>query len=226
LNAETPTAKTVAIIMDGNARWAQEHGMPILEGHRRGAGALKQTVKDAVRIGLSELTVYAFSTENWSRPRAEVDGLMAMFAELIASETPELNEQGVRMRFIGRRAQVSEELQRQMGWAEETTKTNEKMTLFVAFNYGGRAEILDAAERYDGGGEEAFAALLYAPEMSEPDLVIRTSGEERLSNFLIWQSAYSELVFTDLLWPDFDIEALQAAVQEFASRKRRFGARG
>ncbi|MGB2850275.1 MAG: polyprenyl diphosphate synthase [Solirubrobacterales bacterium] len=226
MNAETPTAKTVAIIMDGNARWAQEHGMPILEGHRRGAGALKQTVKDAVRIGLSELTVYAFSTENWSRPRAEVDGLMAMFAELIASETPELNEQGVRMRFIGRRAQVSEELQRQMGWAEETTKTNEKMTLFVAFNYGGRAEILDAAERYDGGGEEAFAALLYAPEMSEPDLVIRTSGEERLSNFLIWQSAYSELVFTDLLWPDFDIEALQAAVQEFASRKRRFGARG
>ncbi|TFG72823.1 MAG: di-trans,poly-cis-decaprenylcistransferase [Solirubrobacterales bacterium] len=216
----------MAIIMDGNARWAQEHGMPILEGHRRGAGALKQTVKDAVRIGLSELTVYAFSTENWSRPRAEVDGLMAMFAELIASETPELNEQGVRMRFIGRRAQVSEELQRQMGWAEETTKTNEKMTLFVAFNYGGRAEILDAAERYDGGGEEAFAALLYAPEMSEPDLVIRTSGEERLSNFLIWQSAYSELVFTDLLWPDFDIEALQAAVQEFASRKRRFGARG
>ena len=151
---------------------------------------------------------------------------MAMFAELIASETPELNEQGVRMRFIGRRAQVSEELQRQMGRAEETTKTNEKMTLFVAFNYGGRAEILDAAERYDGGGEEAFAALLYAPEMSEPDLVIRTSGEERLSNFLIWQSAYSELVFTDLLWPDFDIEALQAAVQEFASRKRRFGARG
>ncbi len=226
MNAETPTAKTVAIIMDGNARWAQEHGMPILEGHRRGAGALKQTVKDAVRIGLSELTVYAFSTENWSRPRAEVDGLMAMFAELIASETPELNEQGVRMRFIGRRAQVSEELQRQMGRAEETTKTNEKMTLFVAFNYGGRAEILDAAERYDGGGEEAFAALLYAPEMSEPDLVIRTSGEERLSNFLIWQSAYSELVFTDLLWPDFDIEALQAAVQEFASRKRRFGARG
>ncbi|MGB6424276.1 MAG: polyprenyl diphosphate synthase [Solirubrobacterales bacterium] len=226
MNAETPTAKTVAIIMDGNARWAQEHGMPILEGHRRGAGALKQTVKDAVRIGLSELTVYAFSTENWSRPKAEVDGLMAMFAELIASETPELNEQGVRMRFIGRRAQVSEELQRQMGRAEETTKTNEKMTLFVAFNYGGRAEILDAAERYDGGGEEAFAALLYAPEMSEPDLVIRTSGEERLSNFLIWQSAYSELVFTDLLWPDFDIEALQAAVQEFASRKRRFGARG
>ncbi|MBK5115339.1 MAG: di-trans,poly-cis-decaprenylcistransferase [Thermoleophilia bacterium] len=216
----------MAIIMDGNARWAQEHGMPILEGHRRGARALKQTVKDAVRIGLSELTVYAFSTENWSRPKAEVDGLMAMFAELIASETPELNEQGVRMRFIGRRAQVSEELQRQMAWAEETTKTNEKMALFVAFNYGGRAEILDAAERYDGGGEEAFAALLYAPEMSEPDLVIRTSGEERLSNFLIWQSAYSELVFTDLLWPDFDIEALRAAVQEFASRKRRFGARG
>lgn len=226
MNAEAPTAKSVAIIMDGNARWAQEQGLPILEGHRVGAQTLKQTVKDAVQLGLSELTVYAFSTENWSRPKAEVDGLMVMFAELIASETPELNEQGVRMRFIGRRAEVSEDLQQQMAWAEETTKANEKLALFVAFNYGGRAEVLDAAERYEGGGEEAFAALLYAPEMSEPDLVIRTSGEERLSNFLIWQSAYSELVFTDLLWPDFSIETLQRALQEFASRKRRFGARG
>lgn len=225
MNAEAPTARSVAIIMDGNARWAQEQGLPILEGHRAGAQTLKQTVKDAVQLGLSELTVYAFSTENWSRPRAEVDGLMVMFAELIASETPELNEQGVRMRFIGRRGEVSEDLQRQMAWAEETTKANETLALFVAFNYGGRAEILDAAERYEGGGEEAFEKLLYAPEMSEPDLLIRTSGEERLSNFLIWQSAYSELVFTELLWPDFDIGALQAALDEFASRKRRFGAR-
>jgi undecaprenyl diphosphate synthase len=151
---------------------------------------------------------------------------MAMFAELIESETPELHEQGVRMRFIGRRDEVSAALQRRMAEAEKTTAPNSRLKLFVAFNYGGRAEILDAAERYSGGGEDAFAALLYAPEMSDPDLVIRTSGEERLSNFLLWQSAYSELVFADVLWPDFGIEDLQAAVQEFASRKRRFGARG
>ncbi len=211
--------------MDGNARWAKQRGLAILEGHREGARALKQIVKDAARLGLAELTVYAFSTENWSRPRAEVEGLMAMFAELIATETPELDEEGVRMRFVGRREQVSAELQRQMNWAEEKTDGNERMTLFVAFNYGGRAEILDAAERYEGGGEEAFSKLLYAPEMSEPDLLIRTSGEERLSNFLLWQSAYSELIFTELLWPDFDLGALQAALAEFASRKRRFGAR-
>jgi undecaprenyl diphosphate synthase len=221
-----PAASTVAIIMDGNARWAAEHGVPTLEGHRQGAKTLKRTVMNAVEIGLSELTVYAFSTENWSRPADEVEGLMAMFAELIESETPELDDEGVRMRFIGRRDEVSEELRERMGWAEERTAGNERMTLFVAFNYGGRAEILDAAERYEGGGEEAFAKLLYAPEMSEPDLLIRTSGEERLSNFLLWQSAYSELVFSDLLWPDFDMAALQAAVHEFASRKRRFGARG
>ncbi|HKJ35153.1 MAG TPA: polyprenyl diphosphate synthase [Solirubrobacterales bacterium] len=225
MSAEPPAATKVAIIMDGNARWATERGLPILEGHRRGAQTLKQIVKDAVRIGLDELTVYAFSTENWSRPRAEVEGLMAMFAELIESETPELDEQGVRMRFIGRREEVSAELQERMAWAEQRTAGNRRLELFVAFNYGGRAEILDAAERYAGGGEEEFVKLLYAPEMGEPDLVIRTSGEERLSNFLLWQSAYSELVFSDLLWPDFDIGALQAAVQEFASRKRRFGAR-
>ena len=226
MSAEPPAASRVAIIMDGNARWATERGLPILDGHREGARALKQTVKDAVKLGLSELTVYAFSTENWSRPRDEVEGLMAMFAELIESETPELHEQGVRMRFIGRREEVSEELRRRMNEAEATTAANERLTLFVAFNYGGRAEILDAAERYAGGGEEAFAALLYAPEMSDPDIVIRTSGEVRLSNFLLWQSAYSELVFADVLWPDFSIEHLESAVHEFASRKRRFGARG
>lgn len=211
--------------MDGNARWAQERGLPILEGHRQGARALKQTVKDAVSLDLAELTVYAFSTENWSRPRAEVEGLMAMFAQLIESETPELHEQGVRMRFIGRREEVSEALQRQMAWAEKTTAGNDRMTLFVAFNYGGRAEILDAAERYEGGGEAAFANLLYAPEMSEPDLLIRTSGEERLSNFLLWQSAYSELYFSDALWPDFDMDELSGALQELEARQRRFGAR-
>jgi undecaprenyl diphosphate synthase len=225
VNAEPPAARTVAIIMDGNARWATERGLPILEGHREGARRLKQTVKDAVQIGLDELTVYAFSTENWSRPRAEVEGLMAMFADLIESETPELDSEGVRMRFIGRRREVSPTLQERMAWAEERTAGNRRLQLFVAFNYGGRAEILDAAARYEGGGEEAFAKLLYAPEMNEPDLVIRTSGEERLSNFLLWQSAYSELVFCDVLWPDFDRAQLQAAVDEFAVRKRRFGTR-
>ena len=211
--------------MDGNARWAEARGLPVLAGHRQGAKVLKQTVKDAVKVGVKELTVYAFSTENWSRPKDEVEGLMAMFAELIDSETPELNEEGVRMRFIGRREEVSERLQERMNWAEGETAQNERMTLFVAFNYGGRAEILDAAERYTGGGEEEFARGLYAPEMSEPDLLIRTSGEMRTSNFLLWQCAYSELIFTDKLWPDFTEADLQAALDEFAARGRRFGAR-
>jgi undecaprenyl diphosphate synthase len=218
-------ARYVAIIMDGNARWATEHGLPVLEGHRRGAQTLKQTVRNAVSLEVEELTVYAFSTENWTRPRWEVEGLMAMFAELIESETPELDEEGVRMRFIGRREGVSDELRRRMEWAEEETAGNDRMVLFVAFNYGGRAEIVDAAERFDGGGEEAFAQLLYAPEMTDPELLIRTSGERRLSNYLLWQCAYSELVFSEKLWPDFDKEDLAAALDEYAARERRFGAR-
>jgi undecaprenyl diphosphate synthase len=211
--------------MDGNARWATERGLPVLEGHRQGARTLKQTVRDAVALDIAELTVYAFSTENWTRPRAEVEGLMAMFAELIESETPELDEQGVRMRFIGRRDEVSATLVERMEWAERVTAENSRMTLFVAFNYGGRAEILDAARRFDGGGEEDFAKLLYAPEMTDPDILIRTSGERRLSNYLLWQSAYSELVFSDVLWPDFDRDELAAALEEYAARERRFGAR-
>ncbi len=219
-------ARYVAIIMDGNARWATERGLSVLDGHRRGAQALKQTVRDAVSLDLLELTVYAFSTENWSRPRWEVEGLMAMFAELIESETPELHEEGVRMRFIGRREGVSEELLSRMAWAEEKTAGNSRMTLFVAFNYGGRAEIVDAARRFPGEGEEEdFAKLLYAPEMNDPDILIRTSGERRLSNFLLWQSAYSELVFTDTLWPDFTKSDLADALEEFEVRERRFGAR-
>ncbi len=218
-------ARRVAIIMDGNARWAREHGVPVLAGHREGARALKQTVRNAVELGLLELAVYAFSTENWTRPREEVEGLMVLFTELIASETPELDEQGVRMRFIGRREDLSDELRERMDWAERTTGANERMTLFVAFNYGGRAEIVDAARRFEGGGEEEFARLLYAPEMGDPELLIRTSGEHRLSNYLLWQSAYSELVFSDALWPDFDMAELQAALDEYAVRQRRFGAR-
>jgi undecaprenyl diphosphate synthase len=221
----SPSVRSVAIIMAGNARWAAQRGMPVLEGHREGAQALKQIVKDAVRVGLEELCVYAFSTENWSRPRDEVEGLMVMFAELIESETPELDEEGVRMRFIGRREGLSADLLERMAWAEEVTARNERLRLFVAFNYGGRAEILDAAARFEGGGEEEFRACLYAPEMREPDLVIRTSGEHRLSNFLLWQSAYSELVFCDALWPDFELAHLQEALREFEARERRFGAR-
>lgn len=218
-------ARCVAIIMDGNARWAQKQGLPVLDGHREGAQALKRTVKDAVRHDLDELTVYAFSTENWSRPQAEVDGLMAMFAELIRSETPELKEQGVQMRFIGRRKGLSAELRDMMDWATEETAGQSRLKLFVAFNYGGRAEIIDAARRFDGETEEEFQALLYAPDMTDPDLVIRTSGEHRLSNYLIWQTAYSELHFTDVLWPDFAESDLVAALEEFETRGRRFGAR-
>jgi undecaprenyl diphosphate synthase len=219
-------ARYVAIIMDGNARWANERGLPVLEGHRRGAQTLKQTVRDAVSLDVLELTVYAFSTENWTRPRWEVDGLMAMFAELIESETPELDEEGVRMRFIGRREGVSDELRSRMNWAEERTAGNTRMTLFVAFNYGGRAEVVDAARRFSGDGDEdEFAKLLYAPEMTDPDILIRTSGERRLSNYLLWQCAYSELIFSETLWPDFDRADLAAALEEFASRERRFGAR-
>ncbi|MFY9487271.1 MAG: polyprenyl diphosphate synthase [Solirubrobacterales bacterium] len=218
-------ARNVAIIMDGNARWAAQRGLAVLEGHRQGAQTLKQTVKDAVKHGLNELTVFAFSTENWSRPAAEVNGLMAMFAELIRSETPELKEQGVRMVFIGRREGLSADLAQQMAWATAETADCQRMTLFVAFNYGGRAELIDAARRFKGESEEEFAALLYAPDMTDPDLVIRTSGEHRLSNYLLWQTAYSELHFTDVLWPDFSEQDLIEALGEYETRGRRFGAR-
>ena len=218
-------ARYVAIITDGNGRWAAERGLPTIEGHRAGADTVKARLMDAAELGVKELTVYSFSTENWARPAEEVTALMRMFSERIRDETPELREEGVRMRFIGRREGVAGALLEQMDEAERVTAAGDRITLFVAFNYGGRAEILDAAERYQGGGEEAFQALLYAPEMHEPDVVIRTSGEQRLSNYLLWQSAYSELVFRDELWPDFTREAFVAALDEFESRSRRFGGR-
>jgi undecaprenyl diphosphate synthase len=218
-------AEHVAIITDGNGRWAQQRGLPVIEGHRAGADVVKERLRDAVDLGIKELTVYSFSTENWTRPKEEVDGLMAMFAERIDRETPELNDEGVRMRFIGRRDSLSEKLTSRMDWAERETEANNRITLFVAFNYGGRAEILDAAERYGGGGEEAFHSLLYAPEMHDPDLLIRTSGEQRISNYLLWQCAYSEFVFRDELWPDFSREAFEASLTEYEERQRRFGAR-
>lgn len=222
---DTTQARRVAIIMDGNARWAKQRGLAVLDGHRAGTQALKRIVKDAVRNDIEELSVYAFSTENWGRPQEEVDGLMQMFAELIRSETQELKEQGVRMRFVGRRRELSAELRDMMDWATEETADQSRLKLFIAVNYGGRAELIDAARRFTGDSEEEFAALLYAPEMKDPDLVIRTSGEHRLSNFLLWQTAYSELYFADVLWPDFSESDLQAALEEFATRGRRFGAR-
>jgi undecaprenyl diphosphate synthase len=218
-------ARYLAIITDGNGRWAREHGVPVNEGHNAGADTVKARLRDATELGIEELTVYSFSTENWSRPPAEVQGLMEMFSRRIASETPELDKEGVRMRFIGRRDGVSEQLSEQMSWAEALTATNERITLFVAFNYGGRAEILDAALAFQGGDEEDFRQLLYAPEMHDPDLIIRTSGERRLSNYLLWQSAYSELIFREELWPDFTREALEQSLAEFSERRRRFGGR-
>jgi undecaprenyl diphosphate synthase len=218
-------ARYVAIITDGNGRWARARGLTVNEGHDAGADTVKARLRDAVELGVKELTVYSFSTENWSRPAEEVQGLMGMFSRRIAGETPELHEEGVRMRFIGRREGISEELVERISWAEALTDSNDRITLFVAFNYGGRAEIVDAARGFSGDTEEQFRARLYAPEMHDPDLIIRTSGERRLSNYLLWQSAYSELVFRDELWPDFNREALEECLAEFTARRRRFGGR-
>ncbi len=219
------SARYVAIITDGNGRWAQQRGVPTVEGHRAGADTVKARLRDAAELGIEELTVFSFSTENWSRPAEEVEGLMRMFGERIDAETPELHEEGVRMRFIGRREGVAAELVERMQWAEETTAGNERITLFVAFNYGGRAEIVDAARSFEGDSEEEFRRHLYAPDMHDPDLLIRTSGEQRVSNYLLWQCAYSELIFRDELWPDFGREALEESLHEFDLRQRRFGAR-
>jgi undecaprenyl diphosphate synthase len=219
------SATYVAIIMDGNGRWAHQHGVPVAEGHKAGADTVKARLRDAADLGVRELTIYSFSTENWSRPQDEVDALMALFSARIIDETPELHEEGVKMRFLGRREGVLPELIEQMEWAEAKTADNTRITLYVAFNYGGRSEILDAAEKYTGGGEEAFRALLYAPEMHDPDLLIRTSGEQRISNYLLWQAAYSELHFTDVLWPDFSRADFEEALASYEARVRRFGGR-
>jgi undecaprenyl diphosphate synthase len=218
-------ARYVAIITDGNGRWAQRRGLQPIEGHEAGADVVKDRLRDAVEFGVEELTVFSFSTENWSRPRPEVEGLMEMFRRRIDLETPELHEEGVRMRFVGRREGVDASLVERMRWAENLTKDNDRISFFVAFNYGGRSEIVDAARRFEGGGEDEFRANLYAPEMHDPDLLIRTSGELRVSNYLLWQCAYSELVFRDELWPDFTREAFRESLTEFEDRQRRFGAR-
>jgi undecaprenyl diphosphate synthase len=216
----------VAIITDGNGRWAQRRGLPALAGHEAGADTVKARLRDAVSLGVLEFTVYSFSTENWNRSDDEVAGLMEMFARRIDGETPELHAEGVRMRFVGRRTPpVSSELIERMEWAENLTAENTRITLFVAFNYGGRAEIVDAARTFNGTTEDEFRGHLYAPDMHDPDLIIRTSGEQRISNYLLWQGAYSELVFRDELWPDFSREALEQSLRDFSARRRRFGAR-
>jgi undecaprenyl diphosphate synthase len=224
--------RSVAIIMDGNGRWAASRGLPVEAGHREGTRALRRTVEAAIDLNIRSLTVYAFSTENWLRPPDEVDSLMEIFGETINRELPDLAKQGVRTRFIGRRDRVSRDLLDQMEELEAETASRDRLDLWIAFDYGGRSELADAAKRMvevgltaDEIDEEVLAAYLYAPEMPEPDLLIRTSGELRISNFLLWQLAYAELVFTDRRWPEFGEDDLRAAIREYAGRKRRFGAR-
>jgi undecaprenyl diphosphate synthase len=225
-------ARAVAIIMDGSGRWARSRGLPVAAGHRQGTRALRRTVEAAIDLGVESLAVYAFSTENWSRPPDEVAALMEIFAETIERELPDLTRQGVRTRFIGRRDRAPEALRARMAGLEEETASNRRLQLWIAFDYGGRAELVEAARRLVESGvepdevdEELLASHLYAPEMPDPDLLIRTSGELRISNFLLWQLAYSELVFTERWWPDFDEDDLRQACLEYAGRKRRFGGR-
>lgn len=222
--------------MDGNGRWASARGLPVEEGHREGARALRRTVEAAVDLGIASLAVYAFSTENWARPPDEVESIIELMDETIDRELPDLAKQGVRTRFFGRRDRIPVALQEKMARLEAETAHLDTLQLWIAFDYGGRAELVEAMRgileegvrhgvRHHDLSEADIAAHLYAPELPDPDLVIRTSGEQRISNFLLWQSAYAELVFDDTLWPDFGEEQLRAAVDEYASRGRRFGAR-
>ena len=218
--------------MDGNGRWADRRGLPVAEGHREGTRALRRTVEACIDLGVETLVVYAFSTENWSRPEAEVGDLMEIFGETIERELPDLARQGVRTRFMGRRDRAPDELREQIERLERETAENDRLNLWVAFDYGGRADIVEAARRLveegappDAIDEESLRANLYAPELPDPDLLIRTSGELRISNFLLWQLAYSELVFVDTLWPDFDRDELEHALAAYAQRRRRFGGR-
>ncbi len=225
-------ARSVAIILDGNARWARSRGLPIAEGHRAGTKAVRRTVEGAIELGVEALTIYAFSTENWSRPEDEVQDIIEIFGETIERELPDLCKQGVRVRFIGRRDRAPEWLRERMTNLESETASNTRLELWIAFDYGGRAELVEAARRIVEDrlasrdvDESALASRLYAPELPDPDLLIRTSGERRISNFLLWQLAYAELVFVDTLWPDFGEEDLRAALAEYARRRRRFGGR-
>jgi undecaprenyl diphosphate synthase len=220
--ARPAAPRHLAIITDGNGRWAKRRGLPVEAGHRAGAENVRARLRDAVELGIRELTVYAFSTENWARSPREVRALIELLAEYIDGVTPELHAEGVRLRFIGDRGwPVPEGLVRKMEWAERLTEGNERFVFCVPFNYGGRAEIVRVARRFEGGGEEQFRAGLYAPEMTDPQLLIRTGGEQRISNYLLWQVAHSELVFSKRLWPDYSRNDLEAALAEYGERARR-----
>jgi undecaprenyl diphosphate synthase len=225
--AQEDSARTVAIIMDGNGRWAERRGLPVAEGHRAGTKALRRTVEAAIDLGVETLIVYAFSTENWSRPDEEVESLMEIFGETIERELPDLARQGVRARFLGRRDRAPDELRAQMEGLEGQTAHNERLNLWIAFDYGGRAELVNAVKRLVESGEEpdehSLRAHLYAPELPDPDLLIRTSGEMRVSNFLLWQIAYAEIFVTETLWPDFNRARLLESFVEFQRRERRYG---
>jgi undecaprenyl diphosphate synthase len=227
LSVEIPRA--VAIVMDGNGRWAESHGVDVADGHRAGSRALRPIVETAIDIGVGSLAVYAFSTENWTRSEEEVASLMEIFGETIDRELHDLAKEGVHTRFVGRRDRAPEWLQTKMAELEAATENERRLHLWIAFDYGGRAEIVEAARRAAASGEdvdeESFSRFLYAPEMPDPDLVIRTSGELRVSNFLLWQSAYAEFVFTETLWPDFGPDEFRAAIEDYAGRRRRFGGR-
>jgi len=225
-------ARAVAIIMDGNGRWASGRGLTVADGHRAGSRALRPVVETAIDLGVESLAVYAFSTENWTRSPEEVDALMEIFGETIDRELADLAKEGVRTRFVGRRDRAPAWLQAKLADLEEATADRSRLNLWIAFDYGGRAELVEAARQIVESGadpeevdEDLVARHLYAPEMPDPDLVIRTSGELRISNFLLWQSAYAEFVFTETLWPDFGPDELRAAVEEYVSRRRRFGGR-
>jgi undecaprenyl diphosphate synthase len=226
----------VAIIMDGNGRWAKSRGLPRIAGHREGSRAVRRTVEAAIRSGVSWLTIYAFSSENWRRPAGEIHDLTGLLRRYLKSEVAELKQSGVRMRFIGDRDRFDPDIQRDLQAAERDTAANTRLNLTIALSYGARSEIAAAARAaleavrtgcLDAGNldEEVFARFLATAGMPDPDLIIRTSGEQRLSNFLLWQAAYAELVFLDVLWPDFDQAHFNAALAEFARRERRYGAR-
>ncbi|MDQ3567904.1 MAG: polyprenyl diphosphate synthase [Actinomycetota bacterium] len=224
------TPRHVAIIMDGNGRWARARWLPRAAGHRAGVQVLTPLLETAGELGVETLTLYAFSTENWTRPETEVSTLMSLFLETARGKVPDLNERGARLRFVGRRENLPESVRAAIREAEMLTAANDKLDVYIALNYGGRSEIVDAARRMISAGldpedvnEETFARYLYAPEAPEVDLVIRTSGELRVSNFLLWQIAYAEFYVTDTLWPDFSAKEFRRAIESFSARSRRRG---
>jgi len=224
----------VAIIMDGNGRWAAARGLPRVEGHRRGVEAVRTTVRAAADLGISVLTIFSFSSENWSRPPSEITDLMGLLRRFIRKDLAELHKSNVRVRVIGEREGLDRDICLLLQEAEDLTRANDGLTLVVAFNYGARQEIVNAARRLavevaegrlaaDQVTPQRLSSYLHAPDIPDPDVIIRTSGEQRLSNFLLWQAAYSELVFVPINWPDFDRAALESAIEEYRRRERRFG---